>query len=141
MLQRSLQALDHDGAPHQAVGLRRSLVQVALERAKDLPDVPLMHELAKNEEDRAVLRFISSDMGISRAVVTTPGVPADRLTALRRGFDAMMKDPEFIAEADKVKMEFSPTTGEQAQVVAEAMLNAPPKVIERARELMTPPTK
>jgi tripartite-type tricarboxylate transporter receptor subunit TctC len=80
-------------------------------------------------------------MGISRAVVTTPGVPADRLTALRRGFDAMMKDPEFIAEADKVKMEFSPTTGEQAQVVAESMLNAPPKVIERARELMTAPTK
>jgi tripartite-type tricarboxylate transporter receptor subunit TctC len=117
------------------------LVQVALERAKDLPDVPLMHELAKNEEDRAVLRFISSDMGISRAVVTTPGVPADRLTALRRGFDAMMKDPEFRAEAGKAKMEFSPTTGEQAQAVAESMLNAPPKVIARARELMIPPTK
>ncbi|HEY8581122.1 MAG TPA: hypothetical protein VIL72_14640, partial [Beijerinckiaceae bacterium] len=96
------------------------LVQVALERAPDLKDVPLMHELAKNEEDREVLRFISSDMGISRAVVTTPGVPADRLTALRRAFDAMMKDPEFLADAGKTKMDISPSTGEQAQEVAES---------------------
>ena len=113
------------------------LVQVALERAPDLPDVPLMHELAKNDEDREVLRFISSDMGISRAVVTTPGVPKDRLQALRRAFDAMMKDPDFLAEAAKTKMDISPSTGEQAQAVAEAMLSASPRVLERARILMT----
>jgi tripartite-type tricarboxylate transporter receptor subunit TctC len=117
------------------------LVQVALERAKDLPDVPLMHELAKNDEDRAVLRFISSDMGIARAIVTTPGVPADRLNALRRAFDAMMNDADFRAEADKVKMDFGPSTGEEAQAVAEAMLKAPPIVIERARALILGPVK
>jgi tripartite-type tricarboxylate transporter receptor subunit TctC len=113
------------------------LVQVALKRAPDLPDVPLMHELAKNEEDREVLRFISSDMGISRAVVTTPGVPKDRLDALRRAFDTMMKDPQFLAEAGKTKMDISPSTGEEAQAVAESMLNAKPRVLERARILMT----
>jgi tripartite-type tricarboxylate transporter receptor subunit TctC len=112
------------------------LVQVALERAPDLQHVPLMHELAKNEEDREVLKFISSDMGISRAVVTTPGVPADRLAAMRAAFNTMMKDPEFLAEAEKQKMDISPSTGEQAQAVAEAMLKASPKVIERARALL-----
>lgn len=112
------------------------LVQIALERAPDLKDVPLMHELATNDKDRAVLKFISSDMGISRAVVTTPGVPKDRLEAFRRAFDKMMKDPDFLAEAEKQKMDISPTSGEQAQAVAESMLNAPPEVIARARELL-----
>lgn len=112
------------------------LVQVALERAPDLKDVPLMHELAKNEEDREVLKFISSDMGISRAVVTTPGVPADRLQAFRTAFNTMMKDAEFLAEAKKSKMDISPSSGEQAQAVAESMLNASPKVIARAKALM-----
>ncbi|MDP2358006.1 MAG: hypothetical protein Q8M31_18345, partial [Beijerinckiaceae bacterium] len=112
------------------------LVQVALERAPDLKDVPLMHELAKNDEDREVLKFMSSDMGISRAVVTTPGVPADRLAAFRTAFDTMMKDPEFLADASKAKMDISPSTGQQAQAVAESMLKAPPKVIERARALI-----
>ncbi|MDB5571011.1 MAG: Tripartite-type tricarboxylate transporter, receptor component TctC [Hyphomicrobiales bacterium] len=115
------------------------LVQIALERAPDLPDVPLMHELAKNDEDRAVLKFISSDMGISRAVVTTPGVPADRLNAMRRAFDTMMKDKEFLEEASKTKMDISPSTGEQAQAVAESMLNAPKAVIDRARILINGP--
>lgn len=112
------------------------LVQIALERAPDLQHIPLMHELAKNEEDREVLKFISSDMGISRAVVTTPGVPADRLAAMRTAFNTMMKDPQFLAEAEKQKMDISPSTGEQAQAVAESMLNASPKVIERARVLL-----
>jgi tripartite-type tricarboxylate transporter receptor subunit TctC len=75
-------------------------------------------------------------MGISRAVVTTPGVPADRLAAMRAAFNTMMKDPEFLAEAEKQKMDISPSTGEQAQAVAEAMLKASPKVIERARALL-----
>jgi tripartite-type tricarboxylate transporter receptor subunit TctC len=95
-----------------------------------------MHELAKNDEDREVLRFISSDMGISRAVVTTPGVPADRLAAFRQAFNTMMKDKAFLAEAAKSKMDISPSTGEEAQAVAEAMLNAPPRVIERAGQLL-----
>lgn len=112
------------------------LVQVALKRAPDLPNVPLMYELAKNEEDRDVLKFMSSDMGISRAVVTTPGVPAERLQAFRRAFDKMMTDKEFLAEAAKTKKDISPSTGEEAQAVAESMLNAPPKVIERARILI-----
>ena len=95
------------------------LVQIGLKRAADLADVPLMSELAKTDEDRQVLTFISSDMGISRAFVTTPGVPPERLAALRQAFMEMMKDPDFLAEAAKTQMDISPSSGEEAQKVAE----------------------
>ena len=114
------------------------LVQIGLQRAADLPNVPLMLELAKNDEDRQVLTFMSADMGISRAYVTTADVPADRLAALRRAFDEMVKDPEFLAEAGKTKMDISPSSGEDAQKIAESMLNMPPKIIQRAKVLFEP---
>jgi hypothetical protein len=69
------------------------LVQIGMARHPDMPDVPLLTELATNEQDRAVLRFMSADTAFSRALATTPDVPADRLKALRRAFDAAMKDP------------------------------------------------
>lgn len=113
-----------------------NLVQIALKRAPDLADVPLMIDLARNDFDREVLRFLSADTEIARAVVTTPGVPADRLAAMRQAFNTMMKDADFLAEAEKQKMDISPSTGEQAQAVAESMLKASPKVIDRARVLL-----
>ena len=99
------------------------LVQVALKRAPDLPDTPLMHELAKNDSDREVLRFISADMGIARALVTTPGVPADRLAALRKAFADLMRDPEFLAEAAKAQMDISWSDGEATQAIASSMID------------------
>ncbi|MBN9081635.1 MAG: hypothetical protein BGP04_11165 [Rhizobiales bacterium 62-17] len=115
------------------------LVQIGLERAPDLPNVPLIWELAKNDEDRAVLKFISSDIGMSRSIVTTPGVPADRLAALRATFDTMMKDAEFLAEAAKTKMDISPSSAAQTQAAAESMLTASPQVIARAKALIEGP--
>lgn len=115
------------------------LVQIGLERAPDLPNVPLIWELAKNDEDRAVLKFISSDIGMSRSIITTPGVPADRLAALRATFDTMMKDQEFLAEAAKTKMDISPSSAAQTQAAAESMLNASPQVIARAKALIEGP--
>ena len=127
------------GHPHWlAEGKVNILVQIGLQRAPDLPNVPLMLELAKNDEDRQVLTFMSADMGISRAFVTTPDVPPARLAALRRAFDHMIKDPEFLAEAAKTKMDISPSTGEEAQKVAESMLNMPPRIIQRAKVLFEP---
>ena len=84
-------------------------------RHPELADIPTMIELAKTEEDKAVMTFLSADIPISRAYVTTPGVPAERVQALRRAFDATMKDPQFLAEAAKLNMDMSPSTGEEAQ--------------------------
>ncbi len=117
------------------------LVQIALKRAADLPDVPLMFELAKNDEDRQVLTFLSSDMGIARAFATTPGAPPERVAALRKAFQDMLRDPDFIADTTKAQMEISPSTGEEAQRIAASMLDMPPVVIARARALIEGPAK
>jgi tripartite-type tricarboxylate transporter receptor subunit TctC len=79
---------------------------------------------------------MSADMGISRAFVTTPDVPADRLAALRKAFAQMIEDKEFLAEADKVKMDISPSDGQTAQKVAESMLATPKPILARAKVLM-----
>jgi tripartite-type tricarboxylate transporter receptor subunit TctC len=112
------------------------LVQVGLKRHPELANVPLLTELAKNDDDRAVLAFLSADTELTRAVVTTPGVPAERVSALRRAFDATMKDPQFLAEANKMNIDVSPSTGEEAQKVAEMIANTPPKVLARTKEIL-----
>ena len=112
------------------------LVQIALKRHPELADVPTMIELAKTEEDKAVMTFLSADIPISRAYVTTPGVPAERVQALRRAFDATMKDPQFLAEAAKLGMDISPSTGEEAQRYSDLIANTPAAVLARAKAIL-----
>jgi tripartite-type tricarboxylate transporter receptor subunit TctC len=112
------------------------LVQVGVKRSLELPDIPTLQDLAKNEADRQVLTFISADTAISRPLVTSPGVPQERVEALRRAFDAVMKDPEFLSEAEKSKTDISAMTGEEAQKIAEATINAPAEVRSRASRLI-----
>src|SRR5262245_25491019 len=112
------------------------LVQVDVKRNPELPDIPTLQDLAKNDADRQVLTFISADTAISRPLVTGAGVPPDRVETLRRAFDAVMKDPEFLAEAEKSKTDISPMTGEEAQKIAEATINAPAEVRSRAGKLI-----
>jgi tripartite-type tricarboxylate transporter receptor subunit TctC len=112
------------------------LVQVGLKRHADLPDVPLLMELGANDEDRQVLKFMSADTAFARAVATTPGIPADRLTALRRAFDAAMKDPELLAESDKAKRDLGPMTGEEVQQVVAELMRTPPGIIDRTKAIL-----
>jgi tripartite-type tricarboxylate transporter receptor subunit TctC len=95
-----------------------------------------MVELAKSDEDKAVMTFLSADVPISRAYVTTPGVPAERVEVLRRAFDATMKDPEFIAEAAKLNMDMRPSTGEEAQRYADLIANTPARILARAKAII-----
>jgi tripartite-type tricarboxylate transporter receptor subunit TctC len=112
------------------------LVQVGVKRNPDLADIPTMQDLAKNENDRQVLAFISADTAISRPLVTNNGMPADRVEALRRAFDATMKDPAFLAEAENSKTDINPMTGEEAQKIAEATISTPADVLARANALI-----
>jgi tripartite-type tricarboxylate transporter receptor subunit TctC len=112
------------------------LVQVGVKRNPELPDVPTLQDLAKNDGDRQVLEFISADTAISRPLVTNAGVPRERVAALRRAFDATMKDAEFLAEAEKSKTDISPMTGEEAQKIAVTTINTPPDVLARANALI-----
>jgi tripartite-type tricarboxylate transporter receptor subunit TctC len=112
------------------------LVQVGVKRNAELPDIPTMQDLAKNDLDKRVLTFISVDTAISRPLVTNGGVPRERVEALRRAFDATMKDPEFLAEAAKSQTDISPMTGEEAQKIAESTIATPPDVLARANALI-----
>jgi tripartite-type tricarboxylate transporter receptor subunit TctC len=112
------------------------LVQIGLKRHPDLPDVPLLFELAGNDQDREVLRFISADTAISRAAVTTPETPPERVAALRKAFMDTMRDPQFLAEAEKMQVDISPLSGEESQAVADKIVSTSPQVVERAKLLL-----
>lgn len=112
------------------------LVQMALKRHPELAGIPTAIELAKTPEGKAVLTFLSTDVPISRAYVTTPGVPKERVQALRRAFDATMKDPAFVAEAAKLRMDMSPATGEEAQKYADLIANTPAPILKRAKAII-----
>jgi tripartite-type tricarboxylate transporter receptor subunit TctC len=112
------------------------LVQVGLKRAPDLPDVPLLYELAGNDMDRQVLTFLSADTAIARALVVSPDTPPERVAALRRAFDATMQDPEFLAEAEQAKLDIVSLSGEESQKIADSIVNTPPAVIARAKLLL-----
>jgi len=113
------------------------LAQLALSKHPDLPDVPLITDLAQNDEQRQILRLIFARQGLGRPFVGPPGIPADRLAALRAGFEATMKDPNFIADADKLKMEVNPLTGVQVEDLVKQVYNeTPPEIAKRAAALL-----
>jgi tripartite-type tricarboxylate transporter receptor subunit TctC len=112
------------------------LVQIALKRHPELKDVPLMQELVKNDLHKQVLAFISADTAIARSIVTTPGVPAERVAALRQAFDAAIKDPELLKEAAQAKQDISPTTGTDAQQIANSIVSASPDVVAEAKKIL-----
>lgn len=101
-------------------------------------DVPLLTDLATNDDDRAVLELLSSGEVIGRPLLTTPNVPADRVAALRAAFDKTMKDAEFLAEAKKLGLEIDPVSGVELQKVAERIVSASPAVVERLRKITQP---
>jgi tripartite-type tricarboxylate transporter receptor subunit TctC len=113
------------------------LVQFALKRHAELPDIPTAVDLARNDEERAILRAIMNATEVGTAFFTTPAVPADRLTALRRAFDATARDPELLAEAQKINVGVSPMAGEELQTLVAEVSNLPPGLLEKVRAAYT----
>lgn len=116
-------------------GLIRILVQHGLNRAPDLPNVPTSVELATSPEDRAVMRAIMGAAEIGKAYFTTPEVPADRVAALRRAFDAMIRDAAFVEDVKKVHGDIEPMTGEAMQDLIGELDTFPQAVIDRVKVL------
>jgi tripartite-type tricarboxylate transporter receptor subunit TctC len=90
------------------------LVQIGLKKDPELTEVPLLMDLPSDPDDKAALRLLSAPTAIGRPLFTPPGVPADRLAALRTAFDATMKDAAFIAEAKTSKLDLLPVSGRAA---------------------------
>jgi tripartite-type tricarboxylate transporter receptor subunit TctC len=112
------------------------ILQVGLRKEVELPDVPLLLDLAKNDEERQIFDFFSKVVVNSRAVMVAPGVPADRVAALRKAFMAMTQDPAFIAEAAKLNAELSPMDGESVQKLNDEIFATPPALLERIKVVM-----
>jgi hypothetical protein len=98
-----------------------------------LADIPTAVDLARNEEEKQVLSAIMVAAEVGSAFFTTPGVPPERLTALRRAFDATMKDPEFLAEAKKTKLTVGPLNGESLQKLVTTVSNLSPEMLAKVR--------
>ena len=114
------------------------LVQMALAKSPELPDVPLVMDLAKSEADRQLLTLLLGTTAMARPFVAPPGVPEAKTRNLRRAFDATMKDPEFLKEAAIMRADVEPTTGEDVQKLVSAMYATPKPVVERAKKLIAP---
>ncbi len=113
----------------------RILVQMAHEKAKDLPDVPLIMDLAKTEIDRQALELAFAPQTIAWPLVAPPDVPKERITLLRRAFDKTMQDPQFLSEAEKLAIDIEPVTGEEIQKVVERIGGLDRAAIARALQL------
>ena len=109
------------------------IVQFALKRHPEMPEVPTAVDLARNDEERRILSAIMAATEIGTAFFAPPGIPADRLAALRRAFDATMKDPEFLDEAAKTKLTVAPMKGEDLQKLVVEVSNLPPALLEKVR--------
>ena len=109
------------------------VVQFALTKHPELPDVPTVIEMARNDEERTILRAVMNATEIGTAFFTTPGVPADRVEVLRRAFDATMKDPDFLAEAQKTNLTLGPLAGAELQKLVGEISSLPPALIEKVR--------
>jgi len=109
------------------------IVQFALKRHPELPDIPTAVELARNDEERAVLSAIMNASEVGTAFFTTPGIPPERLAVLRRAFDDTMKDPDFLAEAQRLRLGVSPLPGEELQKLVAQVSNLSPALLERVR--------
>ncbi len=117
-------------------GKIRLIAQVGLERDPEFPDVPLMMEFGKTPDDKALLKLFSADIAVGRPFLTSPGVSAERVEALRRSFLATMADATFLKEAEAGNVEVAPVPGARLQQVVADIVATPPEIARRAREAL-----
>lgn len=115
------------------------LLQIALEKSKEFPNVPLVFDYVKKPEDRQLVELMVGTTAMARPFAAPPGTPAGKATLLRRAFDATTKDPAFLAEIAKIKTDVDPTTGEEVQKLVARMYETPKPVVERVKKYLNPP--
>jgi tripartite-type tricarboxylate transporter receptor subunit TctC len=116
------------------------IVQYNLQPAPELKGVPMVMDLAKTDMQRKAMRLLFARTEYARPYFLPPGVPSERVQALRRAFDATMKDPAFIADAEKLQLEISPMTGEELQTMVGELTNTPAEIVQRVRAALDVPS-
>lgn len=117
------------------------IVQFTNKKHPEMPDIPTVVELAKTDQQKAILSAIVSAAEVGTSFFTTPNTPADRVEALRRAFDETMKDPEFLAEAAKLQLSVNPIPGEELQKLVASVSNLSPDLLEKVRAAYTAPPR
>ena len=112
------------------------VMQLALEKHEDLPNVPLIMDLPASPQDKAAMRLIVSRQSIARPFAAPPGVPPERIKILRDAFDATMKDPDFVKEATRLALEVRPVSGADVEPLIQEIYASPPDVVKRASEMV-----
>jgi tripartite-type tricarboxylate transporter receptor subunit TctC len=108
------------------------LLQLSMNKHPELPDVPLVADLARDAASRQIFTLAFGAQKMGRPVATTPGVPADRLEALRRAFDAAMKDPDFREDAKRSGLEVEgPITGREVDEALADIYSTPKAVVQK----------
>ncbi len=126
--------VSHPGWVHK--GEATILYQASLKRHRLLANVPALPELAQSDEGRAVLHAAASTGDVGRSILTTPGVPPERLAALRSAFQAMLKDPDFLAACEKRNMMIDGATGDEIDQIVQDTLRLPQAVAEKIGQMM-----
>ncbi|MPZ41520.1 MAG: hypothetical protein GEU95_26450 [Rhizobiales bacterium] len=115
------------------------VLQYGPQRLKELPDVPFVADLLKNEDDKMLMMASSAPQALGRPLMLPPGVPSDRVAAMRKALADTFNDPAFQTEAEKIGLTVNaPRTGEQLQQVIEDAYRTPTRVVERLRALNNP---
>jgi tripartite-type tricarboxylate transporter receptor subunit TctC len=119
--------------------LAKPIIQYGPQRLKELPDVPFVTDLLKNEDDKLLMQAASAPQALGRPLLLPPDVPADRVAAMRKALADTFNDPQFKADAEKIGLIVNaPRTGQQLQKVIADAYASPPRVVERIRELNNP---
>jgi hypothetical protein len=114
------------------------LMQVGVHPHPDLKGVPLLSDLAKSDEDKALADLISNSIAVSRAPWVGPGVPEERVKALRAAFDATLKDPQFLKVAQERNIEVTYMGGEDVEKRLSKSLTVSPELVARLKKIIEP---
>ena len=109
------------------------MVQLGTKKHPDLGDAPLVMDFAKNASDKRVLELIFARQEMAYPIVAPPGVPADRVRTLRQAFDAVVRDPEYLADARRQSLDPDPVNGAGVAALIDRIYASPPDVIARAK--------
>lgn len=109
------------------------LVQIGTELDQEFSAVPLLSELATSEEHRRIITFLSGEVGMGKPFLTTPGVPADRLAALRAAFAATTRDPAYLDEALRLNIGVRAESHEKVAAIANSILSTPADLVAKTR--------
>jgi tripartite-type tricarboxylate transporter receptor subunit TctC len=114
-------------------------LQIGLRRLAELPDVPLVTDLAADPDTRAAIRLLVARQSMARPYAAPPAVPAARAQALRAAFDATVRDPGFLAETRRLELEVSPVSGAGVEALIKEIYAAPPAVVKIAAQAVKEP--